>query len=82
MEEVDLQRQSFAEKEKVYEQKERNRKLLQEQLDDLEERYKLIEKAKKKLEIDLAMQKQTKEKLVEQNNAKDDELKQAKDEIH
>ena len=52
---MDMQRQSFAEKEKVYEQKERNRKLLQEQLDDLEERYRLIEKAKKKLEIDLAM---------------------------
>ena len=28
MEEVDLQRQSFAEKEKLFEQKERNRKML------------------------------------------------------
>ena len=34
-------------------------------MEDLEERNKLLEKAKKKLEIDVGMQKQTKEKLVE-----------------
>ncbi|CDW72136.1 UNKNOWN [Stylonychia lemnae] len=82
MDEVDKMRISFTEKEKLYEQKERNRKLLQEQLDDLEERYRLIEKAKKKLEIDLGTQKQTKEKLIDQNHQQEEEIKRAKDEIN
>ena len=48
-------------------QKERNIKLLQEQLEDVEERNRLLEKAKKKMERDLGLQRQTKEKLMEQN---------------
>ena len=45
--------------------KEKNLKLLQEQLEDLEERNRLLEIAKKKLEIDVGKQKQAKEKLTE-----------------
>lgn len=40
-----------------------------------------MEKAKKKLEIELAVQRQAKDKLADQNNTKEEEVRQKMEEI-
>ena len=71
----------MAEREKTLGLKERNMKLLQEQLEDLEERNRLLEKAKKKMEIDMGVHKVNREKMEEKQRAQEEEMRKGQEEV-